>query len=337
MNNIKITRDETKRNKRFESLCAVSQMDLKAKLKRELNRTGRYVESGDGYLYCAGILPILITAHMDTVHKELPKEIVYKDGTISSPQGIGGDDRCGIYMAMEILKEIPCYVIFFEDEEIGGVGSDKFTKTELCKTLKSQMRYVIELDRKGNNDAVFYSCDNQEFTDFITEEFWKEDWGTFSDICYICPALDTAGVNLSCGYYKAHTTEEYVVLSEMETAIEEVKKLINRTTKENTFEYVESKGFSFGSYLRYGKHSSYDYGYDYGYGYGYGASEEWYWEIEFTREDGKTDIYGVYAATETEAIGNFVIDNPSRCFNDITDVYMLDDGSYGIAKGKDGD
>ena len=253
--------------KRFEDLCGMTQKKLKTELHRELMKIYDEVYYGDGYLYAQGTVPILLVAHMDTVHKNTPVLFVYdNDGDkISSPQGIGGDDRCGIYAVMEIVKRYNCSVLFAEDEESGCIGAGKFVKTELAKEL--EFNYIIELDRKGNKDAVFYECDNHEFEEFITESGdWETDWGSFTDICTLAPAFGCAAVNLSCGYYGAHTLSEYVILSELDECIEKTCRLIEKTTSEDKFEYIEAQYTSkYGSY--YGGSSKY-------YAYGDFSDEE---------------------------------------------------------------
>ena len=315
-----IKKDETKRNRKFERLCRMSKEDVKKNMVKYLSNTGRKVIEDDGYIYCEGVLPIILCAHMDTVHKELPKEIIYENGTISSPQGIGGDDRCGIYMIMEIIKKYPCHVIFFEDEEIGGVGSSKFTTSEICKDLKGKINYAIELDRMNANDAVFYDCYNTDFMDFITKEFWYEDFGSFTDICNICPELDISGVNLSCGYYKQHTLNEYVVLKEMETAIKEVKKLIARTTENDRFEWIEAKR-NYGNYYNIYK-KYFDYYDDYDYPSQKNSSnyfnDEKHYYIWYKSQKGD-DVYEVDAISDAEALGFFMMDNPDKTYNDVVD------------------
>ncbi len=311
--------DGTKRNKRFERFCVLNQEDIKMKLKKELKGMGKEVIDDDGFLYAKGSIPIILTAHMDTVHKELPKEIIYEKGKISSPQGIGGDDRCGIYMIMEIIKEFPCHVLFFEDEEVGGIGSEKFINHPLCMELaNANIKYCIDLDRMNANDAVYYYCSNPDFEDFIESEFWKYGHGSFTDIVTICPELGCAGVNLSCGYYKQHTTSEYVVLSEMETAIKEVKKLIARSKEVEVFEYIE-KYTPYSTYSNYssGKYGYYDYWEDDDYGY-YGNVERKY-IITYAVPYG-TEKETVWAKSETEAVGQFLISHADLTYNHIVEI-----------------
>lgn len=262
------TSDNTPRNREFEKIVKMTQPQLKKYCHKRLTKLGyETIENKDGFLYAEGKLPVLLVAHMDTVHFHSVKDIFYNKGRIYSSQGIGGDDRCGIYMILKILKTLKCHVLFTEDEEVGGIGAGKFTKTNKYKNIN--VNYILEFDRRGSNDAVFYECDNREFEDFVrSTKFFTSEYGTYSDICDVAPYLGKAAVNLSCGYYRAHTTEEYVVLDEMEQVIVEAKKLIQKDY-ETSYQYIEKQ---------YGRNKwgSYDDWYDYYdnyYGY-YGHSKQ---------------------------------------------------------------
>lgn len=243
----------SKCNEQFVNICKLSQKALKNALIMFLYEVGyKEVHVGDGFVYVKGEIPYCLTAHLDTVHKELVNTVYeyQKDGDylISSPQGIGGDDRCGVYMITQLLnKGYKPYVVFCEDEEIGCQGSEKFTKTSYIDELK-ECKYIIELDRANANDSVYYDCDNPEFEDFITKTIgYKTAWGSCSDISELCPACEVAGVNLSCGYYNAHTLGEYVSMNEMNRTTDAVEKLLN--TKCEQFEYIERVYVSYsGSY-----------------------------------------------------------------------------------------
>ncbi len=104
------------------------------------------------------------------------------------------------------------------DEEIGGLGAKKFClahkQHQLSKELDG-LKFLIELDRKGKNDAVYYQCDNPDFEAYITDKGFKTEQGSFSDISLIAPELGIAAVNLSSGYYSPHTFHEYIIRSEL--------------------------------------------------------------------------------------------------------------------------
>ena len=304
----------------FINICKYTQEELKETLPVLLVQAGYDVQIGDGYIYAKGDVPVLLTAHMDTVHKEPIKDFYeyYEEEKnrhiLSSPQGIGGDDRCGIYMILEIIKSHKCSVIFCEDEEIGGVGSKKFCNNAELVAELSGLNYMIELDRANDKDAVFYSCDSEKFTKFIEDNTgYKEAHGSFSDISNLAPAAGVAAVNLSCGYYNAHTTSEYVVVEEMLNTIEVVKKLLDVECEQ--FEYVKKKYSDYygGYYSGYYSGRYYD-------GYGYGNSYNQYRSFLFqVYKDDKLQEYIANGKTLTEAVGRFLMDNPTMTYNDIYD------------------
>lgn len=238
--------------KNFKDICRLSQPALKTYMQEYLRSLQYNVINEDGFLYAKGTVPVMLVAHMDTVHKLPCYEITEVHGRLSSPQGIGGDDRCGVFMIMNIVKELHCSVLLCEEEEKGGIGAQKFTNATYTvpasdgKENKEKyvdhldVNYMIEFDRRGHKNVVFYSCDNKDFTKFITETTgFKQENGSFSDISLVAPAAKIAAVNMSCGYYQAHTPSEHVVYAEMMETIETAKKLIN--TKSDAFKYVAKK------------------------------------------------------------------------------------------------
>ena len=297
--------------RKFIKICRMTQPQLKRYLTDVLRSAGYDPIVEDGFVYAKGSLPVLLTAHMDTVHEQDMRDFyedVREDGkhVLSSPQGIGGDDRCGIYMIYKIITktEMRPSILFCEDEEIGGIGSDKFCRSKYSMEL-DDMKFLIELDRTNGNDAVFYNCDNTEFTDFIiTETGYKEAWGSFSDISNLSPECGVASVNLSCGYYGAHTLGEYVVMEEMENTIEVVKHLLNKaqTDEVKQFEYIEAYD---------------DWGWNYGYGY---KTQKQTFVILW--EDKGVECETKYSADcEEFALYQFFVDNPTVCYNDVLAVY----------------
>jgi hypothetical protein len=278
----------------------MSQSDLKKFVAAKLQETHGHVNVGDGYVYAQGVFPVLLVAHLDTVHAALPNTIMYdkKTDSLSSPQGIGGDDRCGVYMILEIVKKYNCSVLFCEDEESGGIGATKFTKTKLAQSL--EFNYIIEFDRMGCDDAVFYNCDNEEFEQFITKDYYRVAWGTFSDISVLAPFFGCAAVNLSCGYYKPHTKSEYVVLSEMDESIYAACRILERTTEEDKFEYIESYGGSYWDYL---------------------DADKSYFIEYYNNQTRQYDWVEIKATSKAAAVGQFCIDHPNIPYADI-DVCM---------------
>lgn len=161
------------------------------------------------YIMAEGNIPIGIVAHMDTVFPHPPKDIYYdrKEDVVWSPQGGIGDDRVGIFLIYNLLVNgYKPHIFLMNDEEYGGLGAQELVKDYLICPF--YINYLIELDRQGNNEAVFYNCNNPNFTNYILSFGFKETHGIFSDISIICPYWGVAGVNLSVGYHNEHSLLE---------------------------------------------------------------------------------------------------------------------------------
>ena len=137
-------------------------------------------------------------------------------------------------MILRIIQQAKCHVLFCEDEETGGQGARKFTQ----RSIRPNINYIIEMDRRGANDAVFYGCCNREFTDYICSFGFQEAMGSFSDISVIAPYLEVAAVNISAGYYQEHRLNEYVRLDQMEKNAERILEIVRTDTER--FDYVGS-------------------------------------------------------------------------------------------------
>lgn len=312
----------------FENICRLTQKQLIIKNLEVLKKEGyKEIIRHDGFIFAKGEIPVLLVAHMDTVHKEIPQIIEYidKGNILSSPQGIGGDDRCGVYMIHEIIKTHKCHILFTEDEEIGGIGISKFINSPYLNKLKDlNINYMIELDRKGNNDAVFYECENPEFTEFITEDSGlKENFGSYTDICDLMPEVGVAGVNISCGYYNAHQKTEYVNFTEMKLQIERAKEIINKPC-DKPFEFIEALSCFDDSWF-----SSYDYYSDYAYRPNLEDNSEKVYYIEYveklkkpkSNKRPKRNCLELLARSEAEAVGMFLMNEPKLTFEHIEEIF----------------
>lgn len=336
------------RNKRlFETIVRKTQPQLKNWLKSQLQQAG-YKECYDetGFLYAEGDIPVMLIAHLDTVHKEPVVNICWDSSynVAMSPQGIGGDDRCGVYMILRVIKDLKCHVLFCEDEEIGGRGAADFTYSGLSPAVN----FLIEFDRKGNNDAVFYDCENMDFIDLLKQYGFKEDYGSFSDISTIAPHLGRAAVNVSSGYYRQHTTSEYVNMREMNVNADRIAKLI-RENNGTFYEYVESPH----AWKNWRNYSGYSYGYggkDYG-TFGTGYDDVYYRQNnENDQDDSRYDTVDLmpldaadcdlligsevddYEICKNEA-GFYAIDEYGNLFvNEYGDVWSYYDTPYAIMK-----
>ena len=214
--------------------------DLAKKLFHLLHKAGykkRSFQGGDKYMLVNGSIPVLLVAHLDTVHRTQCSKVFHdkEEGIMWSPQGLGADDRAGVAAILELVRRgHRPYILFTDEEECGGLGAKEAVKKI---ENKPNVKYVIQLDRMDSDDAVFYSCDNQEFTDFVESFGFVTSLGTYSDISDLCPAWGIAGVNLSVGYYNHHTKEEYLNIKELKETVDRVEKMLITPT-EKKFEYV---------------------------------------------------------------------------------------------------
>ena len=220
----------------FKKILRLEQKDLKMLCLKYLISKDYDVKFGDGYVYGEGNIPVMLVAHLDTVHRELPYNIYYdkEQDVMWSPQGIGGDDRCGVYSILKILETDKPYVLFVEDEEIGSIGAGKAVKS----LDFPQVNFIIELDRRGINDCVFYDCGNVKFQEYIESFGFKTKTGTFSDIVTLSDVWEIASVNLSIGYFKEHTSSETIHLNFMKLTINKVKKILD-DVKRHPDDYYE--------------------------------------------------------------------------------------------------
>ena len=250
--------------KRMEDILGMTQDQLKTYLSNYLCGTGYKINVADGYVFAKGDVNILLIAHMDTARKEIPSVVLKlptENGIKICAENslVGGDDRCGVWMIMNIIKNVKCHVLFLEDEEIGCIGARKFADSEHAKYVKENIAFMIELDRRGSNDCVFYSNDNRDFIKYIEEKTGtKESIGSMSDISIIMPETGVAGVNLSCGYYREHTKDEYIMVDEMNDMMWRVQKFLESETEFPIYEYVERKR-TYTSYNAYKQWSIDDY------------------------------------------------------------------------------
>ena len=208
---------------------------------------GKAVLSKGNFILVRGTTPIMLVAHLDTVHEEPVKQIcASEDGKIlMSPQGIGGDDRCGVFALLNIHQsaQVKPWLLFCCNEEVGGLGAQQFCQAHSQGLLPKELdalKFIIEIDRKGKNDAVFYDCDNPDFEDYIVSKGFQTAFGSFSDISLIAPELGVAAVNLSSGYYNAHTLHEYINVAELHETIRRVGEIIAEVSELPRFEYVEA-------------------------------------------------------------------------------------------------
>lgn len=227
--------------KTFRNLCKVGEQNILNMMYSFLiSKNYNNVEKSPTYLIAEGNIPVALVAHADTVFKTYPKNFFYdaKQTVMWSPSGMGADDRAGIYAIIEIIKrsELRPHVIITTGEECGCIGASKLISD--YPVFPYPLKYMIQLDRRGSKDCVFYGCDNHDFQKFIESYGFKTEWGSFSDISVLAPAWKIAAVNLSVGYFNEHTASEFLCFQFLHDTINKVKQMLAQAQEHKAWEYM---------------------------------------------------------------------------------------------------
>jgi tripeptide aminopeptidase len=198
-----------------------------------------YVTKGESEFF-----PCFIS-HTDTVHgidKGLVVvEEIYNDQLIlkgindktGNPSGIGGDDKCGVFLCLEMLDKLDnVKAAFFVSEEIGCKGSQ-----HADPKFFSNVGYCIQYDSPGGDSMSltlmgrYLFLPESEFANKVTgliTEHGIKNWANhpYTDAWQIVQKFNIACLNLAAGYYRYHTPNEYVVVDDVENGFELGLKLI---------------------------------------------------------------------------------------------------------------
>ena len=191
----------------------------------------------------------------------VPKEHFYPspqvDGAIislhknSNLACVGGDDRCGVWIALQIMDDIisgrlpkNSYSIgFFCDEERGGKGSGEYVLDLLDDEVNYTTAY-IGLDRRnatiGVPEFATYGCDNKTLNNIVSSHY-IEKMGSFTDASNISEETNIACINLSIGYNNEHTVNEYINTEDTEFTLEYLRCLPFGNEVYNYIKYPKDK------------------------------------------------------------------------------------------------
>lgn len=294
--------------KELVKILSMNQKEIREYLKNYCNIIGENFM----VIYKSPSLPWLV-AHIDVVHdwyKESRNElIIHNNEYYWSPNGLGADDRAGVYALLFLYHQgLEVNYLFTDYEEIGGLGAHEF-----CSYFDKMINppYFIEIDRKGYKEAVFYNNDelNHTFVSIIKKHF-DIFTGSFSDISIIGKHFNVCSVNLSAGYYNQHSNAEYLIYSHLVYTLEKVPELI----KELGHKKYELPEYS---HIKYGKHftsRSYDSYYYYDTNY-----ETTYWRDSYYYDklyDIIQYIYEEISSGERYESKNYIIEDLMLMYKD---------------------
>jgi len=212
----------------------------------------------------------MFIAHTDTVHSKIDK-IFVKEEKLQRPYtfgktfdntevdvlkaydekgmatGIGGDDKCGIFICLELLKQLDKVKIgFFVSEETGCHGSSKCDESFL-----TDVGYITQYDAPGNHliteicsGVRLFERDSEFFNIAIPtiEESFRNEMliqsHPYTDISQLKKKSDVCCINMSCGYYNMHSSNEFVSINDVNRAIDAGKNMVEKLgLKKYKYEY----------------------------------------------------------------------------------------------------
>lgn len=219
-----------KERRTYQNICHLTQKGVLSLMKDALSSRYEQVVAHPAFVYAIGDIPVALVAHADTVFRIPPAiENFFYDqekDVIWNPDGAGADDRAGIFAILQILKKykLKPHVVITTGEESGCIGANKLAIH--TPEFPAPLKFMIQLDRRNHNDAVYYDCDNAKFEDFITGFGFKTEWGTLSDISVLAPTWEVAAVNVSVGYEDEHQEIERLHVNWLYETIDKVAQIL---------------------------------------------------------------------------------------------------------------
>lgn len=199
-------------------------------------------DKAKAYALAGAELPLRTRRCKSTTSDEVRHEI-FIDG-----QGIGADDKLGVYISLQLVNHFDkIKAAFFVEEEIGMMGSK-----ELNKEFFDDVAYVIGWDSPDLTRAA-WKCSG---TQLFTADFYKKHlkpvvskWG-FTDKCFhsepftdVIQIREKTGImcmNFGNGGYNAHMSTEYLVIEHVDHATGMGMDIIQSIGNKEQFKFTKT-------------------------------------------------------------------------------------------------
>ena len=181
----------------------------------------------------------LVCAHIDTVHNLAEVEVVQQDGILvgfdrqNQRRGIGADDKCGIFICLELLERFDnIAVALFAQEEIGYIGAqhadaDFFEQVGCALEFDCPATGLVSYSAGGQrlfqNDGAFIKVAMPVLAGRGFVQFQRHP---FTDVTGLRQRFAFSCANFSCGYYNWHANNEYVKVADVEESLAMATELI---------------------------------------------------------------------------------------------------------------
>jgi len=184
-----------------------------------------------------------VVAHMDTVHHLTEFNVhtsednkrLYALTPDGNKTGIGGDDKAGVFVCLELLERLDhLKVAFFVGEEYGCYGSRLADRA-----FFENVGYIIEFDAPEHNwishrsnsvylfdkDGIFFNKIKPILQETMGENLILSAH-PYTDVCALKVKHDVSCINVSVGYFNMHEITEYVDIDICMNAIDMGEKMI---------------------------------------------------------------------------------------------------------------
>lgn len=186
-----------------------------------------------------------VVAHMDTVHYDQTPNIdnnnrltIHEgkimglnklwaskvEGKKSIVTGIGGDDKAGIFICLELINKFDKIIgAFFVEEEFGCKGS-----AEANKDILKDVGYFIQFDAPYSDWCSFTSNGVQLFNKRAFNKMkpvltkygiTKISQDPYTDIHKLKQDFNVIALNFFAGYHEMHTNSEFVIVEHIEKSV----------------------------------------------------------------------------------------------------------------------
>lgn len=198
-------------------------------------------QASDGY-------PTLV-CHLDQVQKQHSDDFTVTEaggvlfGYSESKhrrEGLGADDKNGIWICLKCLEQCPCLKVFMAVMEEKGLFGSKMADMRFFE----DSLYVIEPDSpEGGNlkhELREIPCASAEFIDAIQPEAhgFKIIDGKGTDVLALkINGLKVSSVNVGAGYYRPHKDDEYTIISDLQQCLDYILFVIHNTHKRYPHEF----------------------------------------------------------------------------------------------------
>jgi len=163
-------------------------------------------------------------------------------------EGLGADDKNGIWVCLRCLEDCPRLKVFMAvGEEKGCIGSNHADMSFFADSL-----YVLEPDCKGGEEIHTnlkgIPCASPDFDQVLLATRGTQECSTFNVQYSITPgkgsdifALTLNGIDVSCanipaGYHLPHKDDEYTVIAELEHTLAFIRHFV--TTEHRRFPHI---------------------------------------------------------------------------------------------------